>query len=281
MKSDQDRIHDYNAIGEYWAAQKKLGEIRITVSKAKDLQRQKLNECHSKWNTRISTLKNKIWELEQKAKKETAHIKETHQKAEEKMDRERAPHTQVVNDMKRIFLLFEIIEQDKREVIMPATADVELVDTEFFKVGLSFRKNSNPRNKITLSVVSNSLFQYKFSETRVAIGSKAGPHRDTLMQWWGNGVKLKPYLDTHNQLLKELAEARELYKQKEWKRAYLLHEKLYYEISVSQGIETSAYKAILERLQILSIVDEDLPLLVGKVVTEDGMKDLETRLKGN
>ena len=198
-----------------------------------------------------------------------------------KIDLRAEPSRAVVKKTEDI-LNFIYVSLNLPEIDLQEEGTIEIIaDDEYKKIGIFILQNKKPVNKFFLIIKGESIFQYTFSETRSERTLKDASSEEFLLELWKKNKNniLDHYLKHHADLEEKYREALILYRHKDWKLAYLMHRKDYYENDYSQGTETEMYKGALECIKILKTEQKNLPLLLGEIVTPDGLKEITSRLK--
>lgn len=276
----------------------------------------KINVSKSEHEKIIKDKNHVIWckyfdlkrELEEKERKEKNIVEKEEAEFKEKIDREKAPHLQIMNDTEEIFKFIDLyIKNTKakelehefytrhnyhRELAHVDPIDI-IRDDDYLRIGIYILENEKPKNKYSLEIHIRSIFYSlrQSSDYNNEITLKDAPTQKELHSWYEknkNDLKWKRYkeiihlgdfIKEHLQKEQRYAEAIELYKQREWKWAHLKYQKFYYEHHVSNGTNCDEYKEILELMKLFRTAKENLPLLVSEIKSEKGLKELERRLK--
>lgn len=126
-----------------------------------------------------------------------------------------------------------------------------LIDNDYSKVGIFIGGSKKPVNKFRLSLKYKTVFRefYDFSFSQEIL--KDAPSIKTLKTWYEKNEQklITQFIDPLRDLERQYEEALKLFKEPEWRMAYLLYQKFYYEERYSQGTETRYYKKILEEIE--------------------------------
>ena len=279
-----------NSIAEYKKAQEQAKLLE-------DLERQHSREC-AKESDKIFWKYNDLkYELDKKCQNEKKIIEEKKQDFINKNQLELKPYHQIISDTEDIYKLFEIIISNGSEINFeerfdrgtPVIIDTP-VDDKYKKVWIYIIGNKKPKNCFSLMLRMKSFFQYEYSDFKIYGKTlKNLPTEEELKVWyqknrnnlrwkWGTETKyLADILEKHVCLEAKFdKEAKELWKNKEWQRAYWLYKKEYYENHYSHGTETDEYHDICILLKT-SLIDS--PLLIGRLKSDMGKRELKRRLR--
>jgi len=225
---------------------------------------------------------------------------------QKKMTDKRSSHKEVKDHVERLFKFYQV-SLDPPE-LKPVEPLIVLADDPYKKIYIRIKNNRKPKNCFSLTLSIDSIFSYAFNRNISYADTnknnkldntlshegvlKDAPSREDLQQWyeknadtlkwnvWRRGpITLKEFLSEHAVLEKDYEEAKILFQDDTWKKAYWLDQKHYYETLVSRGTDTDSYKEILEVLKILNTPEKNLSLLLD-VESIQGKKELERRLYG-
>jgi len=188
--------------------------------------------------------------------------------------------------------------QDKRKIMKVPVA--VLCQDQYKMLAVYITQNDPYRkrvNKWSLFVVGYSIFN-QFNESWKSHGSLHNVHSDThvfeqvireaptegeLLEWWAKrGVpqEFKDWIHDHEQEQSDFLEAVELYKNREWRLAFLRQHKDDILGSYSRATESGEYKSVVEELLILRTPKKELPLIMGKITQEYPRRVWEASMKG-
>jgi len=286
---------------------------QVTAYRDAQEQIERLDGLESKHNDKCRDetreISTKYWDMKRKIEdrecKEVRVIENRKEKYNAKCKLERVPYQKVINDMEEIFKLMDVhIDEEKnkfefnnpyKEYIFVDT----VVEDKYKAVWIYIKCNDKPKNKFSLMVKVGSIFQWKFADYHISSRVlKDLPTEAELRAWykknrnnirWGwcsHMVFLNQILEEHASLEEKYEQAVEFYKDRRWQGAYWLHQKDIYEkhyhidpyVMIYNGKDE--YVEVLEMLLLLRTVDKKLPLLIGSIKSESGIRELERRLKG-
>jgi hypothetical protein len=266
---------------EYKNAEVELRKFR-QIERSEERKKENIQkEIYNKHQEKKWALEDRIRVIERTCEKQREIVENKFKKVFAGIVIKAQPYRDVFTETENMFKLIEIFLSDN-SLRIPAST-IELIAQDEYKIiGLYIIQNRKPVNKFSLKLIGESLFQYLFTETRSERTLKDAPSEEILLVWWEKNRAdiLDHYLKHHAELEEKYREAIRLYGFKKWKMAYLRHMKDYYENHYSRGIETEMYKGVLECIKILKTKQKDLPLLIGEIVHPEGLKELESRLKG-
>lgn len=276
---------------------------------------ERINAIESEYKKNHDKKNHDIWckyfdlkrELDEKERKEKEAVEKDHQKFMSKIYQEKAPYHQILEDSEEIFNLIELhinnttakeLEHEFytnhnyfREKVHVDPIGI-IRNDDYLRIGIYILENKKPTNKYSLTIYINSIFGFlNENNYNQEITLRDAPTIKELQQWYEKNksnlkwkryrepISLNDYIEKHIQKEQKYAHAIELYKQREWKWAYLKYRKWYYEHHVSRGSTCDEYKEILELMKIFHTEKENLPLLINEIKSEDGLKELERRLK--
>jgi hypothetical protein len=268
-------------VKEYKNAEVELKKLR-QIENSEELKKDEIKEeIHSKSRNKKWKLEDRIRAIERTCEKQREIVENKFKKVKAGIDLKAQPYHDVVTETKDLFNFIGVYLFDRKSLEIPDGAFEIISDDEYKKIGIFILKNRKPVNKFSLTLIGESFFQYRFTE-RSERTLKDAPSEEILLAWWKENKAnfLDHYLKHHAELEEKYREAIRLYGFKKWKMAYLRHMKDYYENHYSHGTDTEMYKGVLECMKILKTKQKDLPLLVGEIVAPEGLKELESRLKG-
>lgn len=274
---------------EYKNAEVELKKFR-QIERSEELKEEKIQqEIYSKYQEKKWALEEKIREIEKRSEKQKGVVENKFKKVKAGIDLKAKPYRNIITETEDIFKLIDVYIDGNKELSIVEGAIEMIADDEYKKIGLYILQNRKPVNKYSLVLQGKSLFQYQFDLTskrdyqtiRDSYLLKDAPSKEILLSWWGKNRDsiIVPFLKRHAELEEKYGEAISLYGFKKWKMAYLMHQKYYYENHYSHGTDTEMYKGVLECMKILKTKQKDLPLLIEEIVTPNGLKELESRLK--
>ncbi len=267
---------------EYKEATVELEKFR-QVEESEERKKEDIQQkIYNKYQEKKWALEDRVREIEKTCEKQREVVENKFKKVKAEIDLKAQPYHDVITETEDMFNLIGVYLSDRPENLEIQEGAFEIIsDDEYKKIGIFILNNRKPVNKFSLTLLGISLFQYRFGGIRSERTLKDASSEEILLKWWEKNKAdiLDPYLKYHAELEEKYREAIRLYGFKKWKMAYLRHMKDFYENHYSHGIDTEMYKGVLECVKILKTKQKDLPLLVGEIVTPDGLKELESRLK--
>jgi len=276
----------------YFDTVKQIEKLNHLVDEYNEKCRKEINEIHWKYED----LKR---DLDKKSQKKMAVVKERQESYKKEIASEIEPYAKITRDTEKIYGLFEVLLDYNHNVDFKDTYDRKspciidtVADDDYKKVWIYIIGNDKPKNCFSLNLRMKSVFQRmrEWEEFRIdSKNLKDLPTEKELEIWyeknknnlrwkWGSEtIYLPDVLKEHTSLEQEYEKARELWKSKEWQRAYWLYKKWYYENCYSRGTEKDEYKDIV---LLLKTSDKNLPLLIGQIKSDRGKQEFERRLKG-
>lgn len=252
---------------------------RLSILRDEELERLKKehNKVHYGFQDQIRKIQSEQNEAQRKYENTVEKVKST-------ASEEQQPHWDTIKNMEVLFKLSQVYKEGNYKPEAPEETLETLYNDEFKSCHISIGSNRKPKNKYTLYVECDSKFRWTFYETRKDWEIKCAPKEEDLEKYWEkNREKILKQIE--NKWLKAQLSYEKKYKQvvklfetEEWQKAYLDYLKDYYENQVTQ--DANDYKAVMEQLKVFDTNKEDLPLLIGEIVTEEGQKFLTERLQG-
>ena len=265
----------------YYDALKELSLLENEKGALDNQLKSKKKIIDKDFGNKISQLKDQIYNLERECDKA---LKDEDTKLEAVIAELNIKHNKAFEIQTQTEKTFTLIDVYLDDPCLTETA-LPLVNDQYKHIGVELNsERRSPKNKYSLTLTYNSIFKHRFDKIfyRRNEQLKKAPTIEELKVWFEkNKTKLvsQDFLQAHAQYEVEYEKAKELYKTKEWKLAYWLHKKDYYENQVSTGTSTEAYKGILEILTILKTPRKNLTLLLADIVTDQGKKELFERIK--
>lgn len=271
----------------------KIKEYKQAVEEVKKFDEIK-DLKYSEFDRELRNIENKYYDLkrklEDKEREELNIISEEKDKFKEKRGKQIESPCKTMSNFKRIINFIDIykspkrdlnlkvyqydyirdknriaISGDKERIIIKPISD--FMNNEYCKLNVYIYENSKPKNKFTLCVIGNSIFDetilglnWNYLSDIIENGDfkkvlKELPDRTKLMEWFvKNNDKIKEQINKLEDTIQEYKNVIENTNSKEWNIAYLESKKEYYKKYVARGTEKTEYINILEELKKLKLL---------------------------
>lgn len=284
MKDISPAIYN-NALKEIQKCNNKISEFSEKCETEK-------KDTENKYWDLIWELKQKIRNLERERDKKKENIENKKTTCESNLLKQYHSSQEIVDYTEKLFDMMDISDNEFKETIPEEPVDV-IADDNYKKMYVVIGHSKKPVNCFSLILYVKKIFREKMISTITwpwEIILKEAPSEKILLEWYQKNksnlkwkrrkktIYLSDVLSEFSKLERMYEQAKELYKQKQWRLAYLYHEKYYYEKYVTSGSDLKEYKAVLERIKILKTKIRDLPLLIADIKTDKGKKEFSEKL---
>lgn len=294
MKHDADTV-----MARYKTALNQVANISIDESETNKDYESDLREISLRYQK-------KKWELEDKENKESNVIKKKQTELKERCQKERAPHNEIIAEMKHIFKLFSVylywnkVDSSLSNHFLETFKEIKgfLLDTfvsdGFKKVWVYITKNDKPVNKYTLTLRVSSVFQWHFTDYNIrGKDLKYFSSEDALRNWYFKNKKdirwkekypsaghdgrfsLNEMIEEHVSLEKDYQEVVAKWKKKAWQVLYWENQQVKYQHNSAFEEE---YTRVSEMLELAKTPKKKLPLLIGAFKSNETIDELRRRL---
>ncbi len=257
-------------------AQKELNSLDNNLSKEIEYNRKKGWQHINEISDKIQALEAKKHRVQNRMDKRDSRIKKRYEKLMSTLH-------EPIQRLERIIQLIDLMNRsevpDLKTVVdnsgyAQTAFVVNLHKDKYLNLNVYVTETRKPKNKFSLYLIGNSFFprtddglvkyqydygcdiRFKQNSPNIIIALRQAPTKEELIKWaFDNKEKILTLTgfptEQHNDTVREYEWVVENCQTKEWRKAYLLSEKKYYENRVSRGEESEEYKAIVKQLASL------------------------------